>query len=348
MEKIKVAISDSDKNYLDKLVSAFTRRYPDDIAFSLFTTSAAALAALRKSSYDLFLFNSTMDICPDDIPSGCLYALLSDIPVPDAGNNNAIIFKYQRIDILHENILQVIQEGTAKPKSKIIQFCGAGGGVGTSCTAAACSIQLAKKNKVAYINLECFGSADLYFSENVHNGWNALIHTLRNSKNDFRAQVQNNISADSRGVIIYANTNATPDMVQLETEDILWLITELKNAEAYEYIILDLPFSPGSTMVPVYRLVDSVVLVSDGSLRSESKAERMMDALEALHKSASTPVANQIYRIYNHADDISKFHSRIPVLGVIHTYQTEAADEVSNEHSIVEKLAALDFFSILI
>ena len=97
--KIKLAILDSDRNYLEKMGAAFLRRYSDEIEIYRFTSGFAALDALSKSKIDVFLLDKALDFPVDKIPAECMYAYLSDVPDIERYNDRTVICKFQRMDL---------------------------------------------------------------------------------------------------------------------------------------------------------------------------------------------------------------------------------------------------------
>lgn len=76
--KIRLALLDSDKNYLDRLSVMFTNRYPDKIEFHSFTDEQMALDSLKSGKMDVFLANESFKIERKEIPERCCFAYIAE------------------------------------------------------------------------------------------------------------------------------------------------------------------------------------------------------------------------------------------------------------------------------
>lgn len=354
--KIKLAILDSDRNYLEKMRTAFVRRYSDEIEFYLFTAKNAALEALAISKIDVFLLNKSMDVLPEEIPGGCLYAYLSDVAGIDTYNNKAVICKFQRMDLIYRQILGVCAENKkvipgvkfSDNESKILLFVGAGGGMGTSSVAAACAVRFAgMKKKVAYLNLQKISGADLYFSGEGHKCMTDLIMSLQDPEANLRVQLQSWVREDASGVCFFAQAKNPLDMMELDGEEMLRLISELKYSGGYDYLILDVDLSLDKAMLPVYRVADEIVLVGDHSKESSLKAERALSALKVLDRNSEVPLTKRMSVIYNRVGsevemDINE--PEIRVLGGVGIYKSDKTRKISKNEKVIEMLATMDMF----
>ena len=352
--KIKLAILDGDRNYMERMRSAFVRQYSEEIEFYLFTSKLAALELLSTSEIDVFLLNKSINISPDQIPESCLYAYLSDDSVIDRYNDRPVIFKFQRMDLIYKQILGVCTESktvvldvkVTDCRGKVILFCGTSGGMGTSSVAAACAVRFLRKHKkVLYLNLQKIGGADLYFSGEGKKGLSDLILSLQNPEANLRVHLQNWVKEDASGVCFYSQAKTPLDMEGLGAGGILRLISELKHFGAYDYIILDMDLSLDRVMLPVYRAADKIVMVGDHSEESSAKADRTLYALRVLDGKSDMPLINRICLIYNRVcgeteTDVSD--QNIQVLGSIGIHKSETTGKIPNNRNIIEHLAAME------
>ena len=354
--KIKLAILDGDRNYLEKMRSAFVRRYSDEIEFYLFTTKSAALEALSTSSIDVFLLNKSIDVSPEEIPGGCLYAYLSDVSGFESHNNKPVICKFQRMDLIYKQILGVCAENRkvipgvkfTDSMGKIILFCGASGGVGTSSVAAACAVRFAgKKKKVVYLNLQKLSGADLYFSGEGQKGMSDLILSLQDPEANLRVQLQSWVREDANGVCFYSQAKSPLDMMELDAEDMLRLVSELRFSGGYDYIILDMDLALDRAMLPVYRAADEIVMVGDHSKESSAKTDRALNALKMLDGNSDMPLVKRISLIYNRVGseiEVDVSEPGIPVLGGVGIYKSEKTRKISKVEKVIEMLATMEMF----
>ena len=74
--KIKLAILDHDKNYIERLVTALNAKFEDKFELYSFTDLSLALPALESARVDLFLAENIFEIAEKDIPQRCGFAYL--------------------------------------------------------------------------------------------------------------------------------------------------------------------------------------------------------------------------------------------------------------------------------
>lgn len=354
--KIKLAILDGDRNYLEKMRSAFVRRYSDEIEFYLFTTKTAALEALSTSKIDVFLLNKSADVSPDEIPGTCLYAYLSDSADVDSYKEKTVICKFQRMDLIYKQILGVYAESNkvipgmkfAEGNGTIILFCGASGGVGTSSAAAACAVRFAaKKKKVLYLNLQKLSGADLYFSGEGQKGMSDLILSLQDPEANLRVQLQSWVRTDSNGVSFYSQAKSPLDMMELDVEGMIRLITELQKFGGYDYIVLDMDLVLDREMMQIYKMASRIVLVGDHSKESSLKTDRALSALKMLDGNDDDALVKRMAIFYNRVGsevevDISE--PDIPVLGGVGIYKSDKTRKISKNEKVIEMLAMTEMF----
>ena len=356
--KIKLAILDSDRNYLEKMGAAFGRRYSDKMEFYLFTSEFAAVEALRASQIDVFLMNKAIDFPVDRIPSDCMYAYLSDVPGIERYNDRPVICKFQRMDMLYKQILdvyalnrKVVLGGEyAGAKGKTILFFGASGGMGTSSMAAACAIRFAgKKKKVVYLNLQKLSGADMYFSGEGQRGMTDLILSLQDPDPNLRLQLQSWVREDASGVCFFAQAKTPLDMMELDAECTMLLLSELKKHGDYDYIILDTDLTLSPDALEVYKAADEIVLVSDHSKEAAVKAQRALEAL-CMMGGNENPITDRICVIYNrvaHENEVDITEPKLNALGGVGVFKNEKSRKVPDNKKVVELLAGQEFLDKL-
>lgn len=348
--KIKLAILEKDKSYLTRIVTAFGTKYADKIEIYSFTDPEVALGTLNSAKIDVLLSSDVFSIDLHKLPNRCAFAYLVDSMGIDMLNDQRAICKFQKADLIYKQILSVYSEKASSitgfkmtgDESVVIAFCSASGGVGSSTMAAACATRFAKKEKkVLYLNLEKFGSADVFFSGQGQFDMSDIIFALKSKKTNLPLKLESCVKQDTNGVYFYSQAKIALDMMELTTEDTIRLISELKLTGGYDYIILDMDFSIDKEMLKLYRQAQSIVLVGDGSLESNNKTERAYTALATLEANADAPLINRMSFIYDKVSSKSGQQinaAGLKVLGGAPRYSG------ANVHQIVEQLAAMDLF----
>lgn len=352
--KIKVAFLERDRSYLTRIVSTFGTKYSDKFELYSFTDPGAAFDTLDSARIDVLLASDVFDINPGQLPKRCAFAYLVDSMGIDMLNNQRAICKFQKADLIYKQILSIYSEKASsitgfkmtEDEGQIIVFCSASGGVGSSTMAAACAVHFAKQDKkVLYLNLEKFGSADIFFSGEGQFDMSDVIFALKSKKTNLPLKLESCVKQDPRGVYFYSQAKIALDMLELNTEDTRKLISELKLMGEYDYIILDTDFGIDKEALTIYRQAQAVVLIGDGSAESNNKTERAYAALMILEQNADVPLVNRMVFAYNKVSSKSgqSIHAAgLKVIGGAPRYTSGSV------HQIVDQLATMDIFDSIL
>lgn len=352
--KIKLAILEKDRSYLTRIVSVFGTKYAEKFEIYSFTDPDVALATLNTAKIDVLLAGDIFDIDVTKLPNRCAFAYLVDSVGIDMLNNQRAICKFQKADLIYKQILSVYAEKAstitgfkmAGEAGKVIAFCSASGGVGSSTMAAACAVYMANKGKkVLYLNLEKFGGADMFFSGQGQFDMSDIIFALKSKKTNLSLKLESCVKQDPRGVYFYSQAKIVLDMIEMNTDDTLRMLSELKTTGEYDYIVLDLDFGIDKESLKIYRQAQEIILVGDGSFESNTKIERAYHALTTLEQNADAPLMNRMSFIYNKVS--SKTGHSINAEGLKHLGGAPryARAEVQQ---VIEQLAAMDIFEAVL
>ena len=72
--KIKLAILDSDVNYLSRLTSAFESKYAEKLEVYFFTNKEIAISSLQENRIDMLVASEFFEIDQSKIPNRCGFA----------------------------------------------------------------------------------------------------------------------------------------------------------------------------------------------------------------------------------------------------------------------------------
>jgi DNA-binding Lrp family transcriptional regulator len=161
-------------------------------------------------------------------------------------HNQRAVCKFRKADEIYKQILSIYAEKASTitgfkvggDECAVIAFCSASGGVGSSTMAAACAAHFAAKgSKVLYLNLEKFGTADLFFAGQGNYDMSDIIFALKKQNVNLPMKLEGCVRQDPNGVYFYAGTKLALDMMELNMAEILRLINELKISGGYDYMI---------------------------------------------------------------------------------------------------------------
>lgn len=306
--RIKLAILENDQSYLNRIVSAFNTKYADKFEIYSFTDPTIALGTLDSSRIDVFVASDSFDIDVSALPNRCGFAYFVNAVDVNAVNEQRAICKFQKADLIYKQILSIYSEkvgGVAGLRSeddcaKIVAFSSPCGGVGTSSVAAAFAVRLAKQGKKAlYLNIERYGSSDVFFSGEGQFDMSDIIFSLKSKKTNLAMKFESCVKQDHTGAYFYSQAKYALDMMELGKEEITRLISELRLTGAYDYIVVDMDFSLSKDTLDVFRTMSNIVMVGDGSDISNMKIFRAYNALNALEQNKDNSLLNKLMLVYN-------------------------------------------------
>lgn len=306
--RIKLAILEKDQSYLNRVVTAFNTKYADKLEIYSFTNQTIALSTLTSSRIDVFVASDAFDIDVSTLPNRCGFAYFVDSRDIDTLRGQWAICKFQKADLIYKQILSIYSEKAGNvsglkfgdDSARVVAFCSPCGGVGTSSMAASAAIYFASKNrKTLYLNLEKFGTADAFFAGGGQFDMSDIIFALKSKKTNLSLKLESCVKQDISGVYFYSQSKVALDIHELNTDDIIRLISEVRLTGAYDYIILDLDFSIDAEYMDIVRQAHSVVWVSDGSEIANIKIFRAYESLNITEQNKDSPITNRISLLYN-------------------------------------------------
>lgn len=347
--RIKLAILERDTSYLNRIVSVFSTKYAENFEMYAFTDQEVALSTLDEAKIDVLLVDDVFEIDTEAIPRRCALAYLVESSDVETMHEQRAIFKYQKVELIYKQILSLYAEKAGSVSGlrmdgtscRIISFVSAGGGVGSSCMAAACALNIAARgSRVLYLNLEKFGSSDSFFSAEGQFDMSDVTFSIKSKKANLAIKLESYVRRDARGVFFFAPSKIALDMMELGANEIVGLLTELQMIGSYDYIVVDGDFSLDAGALKVYQKCNALVMVGDGSEISNLKTQRAFAALSTLERDSDAPVANRMKLLYNRfSNKTSKtIDLGIKNIGGAPRYEHASAAEV------VRQLATLNVF----
>lgn len=306
--KIKLAILESDKNYLDRIVAAFTSRFSEKLELYSFTEVESALRTINDKKIDVLIADDIFEIDMDKIPKRCGFAYFVDSVEIETYRNQRTICKFQKAELIYKEILSIYSETVSAvfgikldnaSDTSVLTFVSASGGAGSSTLAAACAVTLAKRgHSVLYLNLEQFGSSNLFFEGEGQFDFGDIIYAIKSKKSNLSLKLESTVKQDVSGVHFYDTCKSAMDLTEMSQEDYQRLMDELI-ITGYEYVIVDMDFYLNKTCFEILKRTQNIVFVSDGSEIANKKFERAYSALYVLDQQMDSVICNRIGIIYN-------------------------------------------------
>ena len=348
--KIKLAMLEKDQSYLNRIVTVFSTKYADKFEIYSFTDLEIAMKALEEARIDVFVASDAFEIDVAAIPKRCGFAYFVDSVGIDSVNDQVAICKFQKADLIYKQVLSIYSENTDRAAGfklhedncKVIVFSSPAGGVGTSCIAAACARYLSGQGKkTLYLDLERMNSVDAMFSGDGQFDMSDIIYAIKSKKANLSLKLESCVKQDEFGVSFYSAPKNALDMMELKWEDIRTLFSELKLKGAYDYIIVDADFSLSQEHVEMFRKVNTLVLISDGSAIANTKVKAAYDAFAILDANHDVPILARTALMYN------KFSNKTgnPIAGITANAIGGAPRyEHATAEMVIKQLAGLSVF----
>lgn len=110
--KIKLAILENDRVYLERIVTAFNSRYAEKLEIYSFTDHDVAVDAVNQNKIDVLLVDESFEIDRKNIPSRCAVAYFVANSGIETIRNEVAIQKFQKADLIYKQILNLYSENT--------------------------------------------------------------------------------------------------------------------------------------------------------------------------------------------------------------------------------------------
>jgi cellulose biosynthesis protein BcsQ len=351
--RIRLAVLDGDRGYLDRLSAFIAARYAEKLEAYMFTDRDAALKCLESSRINVFLAGEAFNIRAETLPRRCGFAYLTDSPDTSDANGRRTVCKYQRADMIYKAALEIFDmsagpdavSGGGEAARGVVMFTSASGGVGCSSCAAACALRFARAgHKTLYLNLEPLGDAGAFFSGAGQSDFSDVIFAIKSGAANLPLKLEIGARRDSSGVFFFAPPRTALDMRELDSDNLDSLMTQLETSGLYEYIIADAAFSPGPQIASLLRHATRVVFVSDGSEMANRKLDRARRELEIIEEQSERTRTPPVYIFYDKFSGRTGSYAQYDgalVLGG--APRCDGADTVR----IMESLSRLDVFDAL-
>lgn len=310
--KIKLVLLDDDTVWLQKIASALSTM--EEALFETYTFSdeAAAVRMICEAGYCVLLAGQSAAVNPAVLPSGCCLIRFTDVADASGGTGMRSIFRFQKAEAICREIRIAYAEftGNALPeqagdssrkavRAKVHVFCPCGGGTGSSSAAAACALRFAGAGSSAlYLNLERFGSSELYFQGEGKSYLGDLLYAIKSKKPGLEMKLRSAVKQDDSGVWFIDSCRYAPEVMEISGDDIPDLLTELGGLGLFAHIVIDTDLLLEGASLALMRAADDVVLVSDGSETSLIKLRRIRKAMEILAAAEEKPFP-ETFLLYN-------------------------------------------------
>ncbi len=346
--KIRLVILTGNKAPIERIAAALTSKHSDKLEVLTFTDSGLVKEEVSSQRVDVLLLDESEEI-PNDLPAECAAVYLVEQSGANEYRGHKAICVFQKLDVIYKQILDVYAEnapelslGSGSGAGSLIAFASPVGGKTVDLVAPAFARRMAARGKrVLYLNLECFGSADLFFHDAGQYGISDLIAALKSRKGNLALKLESCVNKDPCGVCFFSQTKLALDRMEMNTEETIKLLAALKQSGNYDLILIQFDFEISRERLSIYRKLNAVVFVLEDSDVCRIKTERALEAAEILGKMDSTLEVNGISLLYCSAGQESPTmleRSNIRNLGSIPMTMSRDTEPLLAEISAMDQL----------
>lgn len=305
---VRVALVDSDSEYLDYFEKAVTINYSSKMEVSYYTGTENLRENILERKCDILLISDEFEEAGEKF--SCGKVLLTNVPGIDYKEKCRAVYKYQKIENIYSTILSEYAEQqekagvnfSANGDTKIFSFISANGGSGKTTVALAMAKMLCKKNKdVLYIPLEYFSSLNYMYPGDETKTLSNIFYMTKENKKNLSLQIKSMIRRGEDGMLFLRPVDNPTEFEQLSSEDWNFFMNALMNIEDIDYIILDHSAGVFRNFYEIMSQVQGVYCVTDKSLTGNVKATEFIMYLQKYDKGHNTNISNKVKLIVNKA-----------------------------------------------
>ena len=220
-------------------------------------------------------------------------------------------------------------------------FTSVQGGCGTSAAAAAYALRMAKEGKkIFYLNLQKFGSSNLYFTGEGTMSFSDVIYALKSRKSNLLIKIESTLKTDPSGVDFFSDCRNAFDMIELKDDEIVSLIQAIGQVGEYEEIVVDLSGDLTERQLKLMQdYADSVIYICDGTMTGIRKFEKFCETIRVIEERKEVQIMNKIQLLYNrYSSKNSMQMEKLPVslLGGIHRFENVSG------RPLIDQIAKMD------
>jgi len=346
--KIKLAIVENDKNYLNKISAVLTSKFYAELELYGFSDGNTALEAVNKENIDVFVASADFDIDVGKLSKRCGFAYLVNSPDIETYKEQRAICKFQKPELIYKEIQSIYSEVSSNDivwkvnsssNSKVISFLSANGGAGSSTAASACAIAFTRRGlRVLYLNFEQFGAASDYFSGQGSSDFGDVIYAIQSKKANLHAILKSTVKQDASGVFFYDSCKYAMDFHDVDKGDMEQFLTSALSME-YSHIILDIDFSLNEKYISLMKASHNLIFVSDGTKSANTKFVRAFQVLNTLDQQNNAGLCRRISILYNKfsnktGEEIQM--NEVNVLGSIPKFEHASPEQVMEQISVID------------
>lgn len=307
--KIRIAIVENDKNYMERILDGFSEKYSDKLEIYAYS-SLEQLENDINSKTDVYLISDEYTFDKKKFPSNSIVVYFVDSKEIETLHGERTIAKYQTLESIYKAISDVyaeisgivVKEKHGDGNVNIYLFTSGMGGVGKTTLAVSAAQSLAMKGKkVIYLPLEVFGNSDVYFERNSSGDLGNIIYAIKSKKTNISLKLSGIIQSDFSGVSYISSSENSYDVTSMTKEDIETLINEISALNQYEHIIIDTDAGMGQMIADLSYMATKIIYVTENTKTAVNKEINYVKAMKLLENKNSYSFVSKMCSVINKA-----------------------------------------------
>ena len=349
MLKLKMALLDSDKVYLERMGRFLLKYYADRIEIHMFSERKEALDAVNEERFDIFLISADR-VSDDMMPANkCRTIILADTADIREYNGICAVSRYQKAGALISEIQKLyadmISESAAvlrnkKQKGRITLFLSGTEGSGASVVSASyCEYLALKSRKTLYLNLKQTGiSSDIFDDPTPDGSFTDVIFALKSKKPGLSLKLESLLRRNSDGISFYRKCLNCLDYTELDADELDILLNE--TGMLFDDISVTCDFDLSDKFIHLLERADAVIMVTADDEKSSEILKRKKEIINEIEKRKIKNISEK-YLIVNKASLRHIYDNDTAVLGIIPEY-----DQMSDMQKVMAISASGIFDSL--
>lgn len=304
--KIKLALLDFDKSYVQRFYDAINKSYTNKLEIHAFTNENSLLDFLKDNKIDILLINENINLSIEHGNKFIVLKLVEKHAVDNEfysnENSSYLVYKYQRISLIYKEILNAyskiykifneknhhfndlhsntIQEFNTLNNTTIISFMSQGLGSGTSAIASSLALRLAEKNKkTLFLDIQSFATINSIFSADGKFSMSEIIYAVKSKKENIAIKLEASLKMDSSGVFFYDPCENPFELNELKSDELIKLLHFFSEFGAYEYIIIDTNYLMNELSLSLLKHSDKIFFVTEAREENRIRLNKIIKSI---------------------------------------------------------------------
>ncbi|GHT82883.1 hypothetical protein FACS1894125_5980 [Actinomycetota bacterium] len=354
--KIKLAVLDSDGQYVKLLQSSISQKYSDFVDIAVFSTFGSALEYIQAEGVNVLLVDDSAEFSSTELPKRVALGYLMKENSAVEFEGRPALQKYASVDEIYSFVLGLYSESVknirfktdlSKNSFNLFTFSSPNSRAELDATAVGFAKTLATTGaKVLYIDLNTINTASLFLektSEKSMGGFSNLIFALKAKQSNLSVAFANAVKTTADGVDFVRSPENPTDFSELNDSEKTTLIRFILAQAQYDFFVANTPFDVGEPEKLLFDQSDQIVITTAGSDFENKLAQFEIDALKNFDKQNDTSYTDKVGVVYIHSEGA-------PVKSVETTQELASITSLGKitPPELVEAIVNFDVFGIFL